>query len=335
MPSTTYPQLINGPPDPPSTSKPPPVLPLHLLPKHIPIPIAIHRHGIHPQPMHIRRDNLDVLMPNPLALAPPCGEPACGPAHRAPARPLARPPLPPPPSPTETRLDKTPPKVGMPAAEPDAEAEEAEGQDAKGDGQRDGDGVAEGTRGGGVGVAAGCAGVGDVPAVVVVVVVVIVVADKVVGVAAGEQIDSWPRDAVAARGDVDLGGLTEEEARLGGSEEVVLVGDEVVGNDVPGESAEPDGDERGGEAFVAEDCLAAAGCGDAEVGLDEDVWGLGRVEEAWVPCYWGGLVSPSELCLPLCGGGGVPSMVRPTCICCPWTGEQKGALKPSKLSHMV
>jgi hypothetical protein len=64
-----------------------------------------------------------------------------------------------------------------------------------------------------------------------------------------------------------------------------LVGDEVVGNDVPSKSAEPDGDERGGEAFVAEDCLAAAGCGDAEVGLDEDVWGLGRVEETWVPCY--------------------------------------------------
>lgn len=41
-----------------------------------------------------------------------------------------------------------------------------------------------------------------------------------------------------------------------------------------------------------------------------------------------------SLCL-FWGGGGVPSMVRPTCICCPWTGEQKGALNPSKLSHMV
>lgn len=265
-------------------------------------------------------------MPNPLALAPARSEPARGAAHRAPARPLARPPLSPPPPTTKTRLDEPPPKVGMPAAEPDAEAEEAERQDAKGDGQRDGDGVAEGGSGGYVGVAAGCAGVGNVPAVVV------VVADEAVGVAAGEQLDPWPRDAVAARGDVDLGGLAEEEARLGGREDVVSVGDEVVGDDVPGEAAEPDGDERGGEAFVAEDSLAAAGGGDAEVGLDEDAWGLGRVEEGWVPCYWRGLAC--GWCL-FRGAGGVPSMVRPTCICCPWTGEQKGALNPSKLSHMV
>jgi len=182
----------------------------------------------------------------------------------------------------------------MPAAEPNAEAEEAQGQDAKGDGQRDGDRIAEGGSGGGVGVAAGCAGVGDVPAVVVV-----VVADKAVGVAIGEQLDPWPQNAVAARGDVDLGGLAEEEARLGRYEDVVLVGNEVVGDDVPGESAQSDGDERGGEAFVTEDCLAAAGCGDAEVGLDEDVWGFGRVEEAWVPCYWGGLVSPSACVSPV------------------------------------
>lgn len=179
----------------------------------------------------------------------------------------------------------------MPAAEPNAEAEEAERQDAKGDGQRDGDGVAERGSGGDVGVAAGCAGVGDVPAVVV-------VADEAVAVAAGEQLDPWPRDAVAARGDVDLGGLAEEEARLGGREDVVSVGDEVVRDDVPGEAAEPDGDERGGEAFVAEDRLATSGCGDTEVGLDEDVWGLGRVEEAWVPCYWGGLVSSSVCVSP-------------------------------------
>lgn len=119
----------------------------------------------------------------------------------------------------------------MAAAEPHAEPEEAERQDAKGDGKCDGDGVAEGGAGGIVGVTQ----VRDVPAVIV--------ADKAVGVAAGEQLDPWPWDAVTPRGDVDPGGLGQEEVRLSGCEDVVSAGYEVIGEDVPGEAALPDRDE--------------------------------------------------------------------------------------------
>jgi len=146
----------------------------------------------------------------------------------------------------------------MAPLEPHAEAEEAERQDAKHDGQRNRHGVR--ARRDVVDAVSG----GATPAVVAAIVVEIV--GRPVG---GDELEPRPRDAVPPRGDVGLGRLGEEDARLRG----YGTRGEVAGEHVPREAADARGDEGRGEAVRAEG--RAACCGEVEVGLDEDHGCLG------------------------------------------------------------
>ena len=109
----------------------------------------------------------------------------------------------------------------MPALEPHAEAEEEEGEDAEDDGQGDCHGVGA------------CCDVGLACGVAVAVVAVGVIIIVVVPCSGGDDFHARPDDAVPARGDVYLGGLGEEEARLGGEGGAM----EIRGEDGPSEAA--------------------------------------------------------------------------------------------------